>query len=175
MPRTDSGDADEAMTTTDPAGNSAEAPQPEPESTGTENGERSPETWIDRLKAVVGLRPSASIRQDLADALATDGAGFSAEERAMIANILRLRDVRVDDVMVPRADIEAVEIDVTLAELLAGFEKSGHSRMPVYRDTLDEPLGLVHIKDLMSYITGAGLVSPEPEPRGRRNANPRVD
>src|SRR5689334_4384444 len=103
------------MTATDSAGSNAEAPQPEPDSTGSENGERAGESWIDRLKAVVGLRPSASIREGLADALATDGAGFSAEERAMITNILRLRDVRVDDVMVPRADIEAVEIDVTLS------------------------------------------------------------
>src|SRR5262245_56825634 len=162
------------MTTTDSAGSNAEAPQPEPDSTNTEGGERLGESWIDRLKAVVGLRPS-SIREDLADALATDGAAFSAEERAMIANILRLREVRVDDVMVPRADIEAVEIDVTLSELLASFEKSGHSRMPVYRDTLDEPLGLVHIKDLMSLIPAAGLVAPEPEARGRRSAKPRVD
>jgi len=117
---------------TDPGGSNAEAPQPEPDSTTAENGERFQESWIDRLKAVVGLKPSASIREDLADALATDAAaGFSPEERAMIANILRLRDVRVDDVMVPRADIEAVEVDVTLGELLAAFEKSGHSRMPI--------------------------------------------
>jgi CBS domain containing-hemolysin-like protein len=161
---------------TDPTAGNAETPQPEPDSTNAENGERFPESWIDRLKAVVGLKPSASIREGLADALATDAAaGFSPEERAMIANILRLRDVRVDDVMVPRADIEAVEIDVTLGELLAAFEKSGHSRMPVYRETLDEPLGLVHIKDLMSTIVAAGLVPAEPETRGKRKASPRVD
>src|SRR6478609_1168699 len=124
------------MSSPDPAGTNAEA-QPEPDSTSADSGERLPDSWIDRLKAVVGLKPSASIREDLADALATDAAdGFSPEERAMIGNILRLRDVRVDDVMVPRADIQAVEIDVTLGELLASFEKSGHSRMPVYRDTL---------------------------------------
>jgi CBS domain containing-hemolysin-like protein len=166
----------EQMTNTDPAGSHAELPQPDPESAAADSGERSPESWIDRLKAVVGLRPSASIREDLADALATDAAaGFSPEERAMIANILRLRDVRVDDVMVPRADIEAVDIDVTLGELLASFEKSGHSRLPVYRETLDEPLGLVHIKDLMSYIIAAGLVVSEPETRGKRRPAERVD
>jgi CBS domain containing-hemolysin-like protein len=164
------------MTNSDPAGSNAEAPQPDPESTSAEGGERFPESWIDRLKAVVGLRPAASIREDLADALATEAAdGFSPEERAMIGNILRLRDVRVDDVMVPRADIEAVEIDVTLGELLAGFEKSGHSRMPVYRETLDEPLGLVHIKDLMSYIIAAGLVTSEPEARGKSSLLEKVD
>src|SRR6478752_7656675 len=102
------------MTMTDPAGSNAEAPQPDADSTGADNAERLPEGWIERLKAVVGLKPAASIREDLADALAIDAsAGFSPEERAMIANILRLREVRVDDVMVPRADIEAVEIEVT--------------------------------------------------------------
>ena len=84
----------------------------------------------------------------------TTAGGFSPEERAMIANILRLREVRVDDVMVPRADIEAVEHRRRRsASCSTAFEKSGHSRMPVYRETLDDPLGLVHIKDLMSYIT----------------------
>jgi len=162
------------MTISDPAGSGAEVAPVDPGSTGTD-GERLPESWIDRLKAVVGLRPS-SIREDLADALATDAAaGFSPEERSMIANILRLRDVRVDDVMVPRADIEAVEIDITLGELVGSFERSGHSRMPVYRDTLDEPLGLVHIKDLMSYITGAGLVPAEPEARDKPHSAQKID
>jgi len=118
----------------------------------------SPERWLGRLKAAVGLKPSATIREDLADALAAEdesGGGFSAEERAMLANILRLRDVRVDDIMVPRADIDAVEIGASLGDLLGLFEKSGHSRMPVYRETLDEPVGLVHIKDLMGFVARA--------------------
>ena len=116
------------------------------------------ETWFDRLRAAVGLKGSATLRQDLAAALAAPddaSAGFTPEERAMLANILRLRDVRVDDVMIPRADIEAVEIDATVGEVLVAFLRSGHSRMPVFRDTLDEPVGLVHIKDLMSHIAEA--------------------
>ena len=115
------------------------------------------ETWFDRLRAAVGLK-SGNLRQDLAAALAAPedaGADFTPEERAMLANILRLRDVRVDDIMVPRADIEAVEIDAPLGELLVTFLKSGHSRMPVFRETLDDPVGLVHIKDLMAHIAGA--------------------
>ena len=55
--------------------------------------------------------------------------------------------------MVPRADIDSVEVDTTLAELLTAFEASGHSRMPVYRETLDDAIGMVHIKDLMAYMT----------------------
>ncbi|MGO4842906.1 CBS domain-containing protein, partial [Rhizobiaceae sp. 2RAB30] len=93
---------------------------------------------------------------DLADALAESDSGeadFSAGERAMLNNILRLREVRVEDVMIPRADVEAVEISITLGDLLNVFEESGHSRMPVYAETLDDPRGMVHIRDVVAHIT----------------------
>ena len=114
------------------------------------------ENWLDKLRAAVGLK-GGSIRDDLKVALATEdvASGFSREERVMLGNILRLREVRVDDIMVPRADIDAVDITITLGELLARFKASGHSRMPVFRDSLDDPVGLVHIKDLMGYFTDA--------------------
>jgi CBS domain containing-hemolysin-like protein len=134
-------------------------PNPDPEP-GPGEAERREEGWLDRLKAAVGMRPAGSMREELADALATEKVdGFSPEERAMLANILRLREVRVDDAMVPRADIDAVELDVTLAGLLEAFQKSGHSRMPVYRETLDDPVGFVHIKDLMGYLIRAAEVA----------------
>ncbi|MBB4063813.1 hemolysin family protein [Gellertiella hungarica] len=100
--------------------------------------------------------PGSRIRQDLADALLTGetfGNAFSPEERAMLHNILRFREVRVEDVMVPRADIEAVDINTTIGELMVIFEESGRSRMPVYSETLDDPRGMVHIRDLLSYVT----------------------
>ena len=100
------------------------------------------------------------------------GGGFSPEERAMLSNILRLREVRVDDIMVPRADIDAVDIGATLADLLAAFQKSGHSRMPVYRETLDDPVGLVHIKDLMSHITRLAAVGGDCEEGRLRRPRP---
>jgi CBS domain containing-hemolysin-like protein len=132
--------------------------------------ERSSESWVDRLRAIVGLKPAASFREDLADALAGGdaAAAFSPAERAMLANILRLREVRVDDVMIPRADIDGVEIDTVIGDLLKAFQESGHSRMPVYRETLDDPVGLVHIKDLMGYLTGEAAKEPEPPKRRRR-------
>ena len=71
----------------------------------------------------------------------------------MLNNILRFREVRVEDVMVPRADIEAVEINTTLGQLMHLFEQSGHSRMPVYAETLDDPRGMVHIRDIVAHIT----------------------
>ncbi len=97
-----------------------------------------------------------SLREDLTDALAAEsasGTAFTPEERAMLHNILRLREVRVEDVMVPRADIQAVDQSITLGELMVLFEESGHSRMPVYDDTLDDPRGMVHIRDLVAHFT----------------------
>ncbi|HEY9057126.1 MAG TPA: hemolysin family protein [Aurantimonas sp.] len=96
------------------------------------------------------------MREDLTQALLEPGHGegaFSPEERAMLNNILRLREVRVEDVMVPRADIQAVEITTTLGELMKQFEASGHSRMPVYGESLDDPRGMIHIRDVVGHIT----------------------
>ena len=103
------------------------------------------------------LRPqnASSLREDLADVLATEeGAaiGFSPVERAMLNNILRFREVRVEDVMVPRAEIEAVDQDMPIGELMMLFYDTGRSRMPVYSETLDDPKGMVHIRDLLGYM-----------------------
>jgi len=110
-------------------------------------------SWLLRL---FGRRRNGStIREDLADALSDDkgfAEGFSPEERVMLTSILRLQDIRVEDLMVPRTDIIAVSQDISLAELLKVFEDSGHSRMPVYDDTLDDPRGMVHIRDVVAYI-----------------------
>jgi len=95
---------------------------------------------------------TSRLREDLADALSETGgdSDFSPEERAMLNNILRFREVRVEDVMVPRADIDAVDQSISVGELLLIFENCGHSRMPVYCETLDDPRGMVHIRDLLS-------------------------
>lgn len=112
----------------------------------------------ERIASIFRYRNGSTLREDLADALAegeAHGTMFSPAERAMLNNILRLREVRVEDVMVPRADIEAVELSTTLGELLALFEESGHSRMPVYVETLDDPRGMIHIRDVLGHITRA--------------------
>ena len=112
------------------------------------------ESWLKRLLARAGLRSNGTFRADLAEALSdtTATSDFTPEERAMLNNILRLREVRVEDVMVPRGDVVAVDRGITLAELLACFEEEGHSRMPVYRESLDDPIGMVHVKDLMLHL-----------------------
>ena len=76
--------------------------------------------------------------------------GFSPEESRMLKNILGLRERRVGDVMIPRADIVAVQQDIKLGELVRVFEGAAHSRLVVYNDTLDDPIGMVHIRDLIA-------------------------
>lgn len=146
------------MSDTETPGSSAES-NPEPPSSQTyapelREVERAPESWLDRIRQAVGLKVSGSLRDDIEDALDAGEADdtFSAEERRMLRNILKLREVRVDDVMIPRADILALDVDKTIGEAVAAFRDSGHSRMPVYRETLDDPIGMVHIKDLMDYM-----------------------
>jgi CBS domain containing-hemolysin-like protein len=80
------------------------------------------------------------------------GAPISSDERVMLSNILRLRHLTAYDVMVPRADIIAVDLDTPIDELIDVMSSAGHSRLPVYRDTLDEVVGIVHIKDLLHYM-----------------------
>lgn len=116
-----------------------------------------------RLRGFLKPRNGSSLRDDLTDALsenAFDDEAFSVDERAMLKNILRFRELRVEDVMIPRADIEAVELETTLGELLAVFEQSGHSRMPVYGESLDDPRGMVHIRDVVAHITKLARKKP---------------
>ena len=75
---------------------------------------------------------------------------ISKEE--MVDAAKRFHLITVEDVMVPRADIVAVDTAATLTELSQTFKEAGHSRLPVYKDTLDEPLGMVHIKDVLPYL-----------------------
>lgn len=117
------------------------------------------ESWFDRLLTAVGLK-SQSLRDELEEALEGDSGegGFSKEERDLLNNVLNLHEMRVADIMVPRADMYAVDVDATLGELLAEFRESGHSRMPVYRETLDDGVGVIHVKDLVDYIANSATV-----------------
>jgi magnesium and cobalt transporter len=79
---------------------------------------------------------------------------ITAGERGLLRNILRLRDLSARDVMVPRADIIAVAEDTGADALVAQLGSHGHSRLPVYRETLDDIVGFIHIKDLLSARAG---------------------
>jgi CBS domain containing-hemolysin-like protein len=96
-------------------------------------------------------------------------AGVSPEERAMIRNVLALRGRRIEDVMVPRGDIIAAQQDISLGELVKVFEKAGHSRLVVYNDTLDDPVGMVHIRDLIGFMAVQAAIDPD-KPTRRKKA-----
>ena len=76
-------------------------------------------------------------------------------------NVLKLRELRVDDVMVPRADIDAIDAEDTLADLILCLRNVGHSRLPVYEDSLDNIVGFVHIKDALQRITEEAPINRE--------------
>ena len=146
---------------------------PVPVSNGTrDHGEGIFSKW---LRALFGWRPS-STRADLKEVLeesAPGDLGFSPEEGTMLKNILGLRERRIDDVMVPRADIVAVQQDIPLGELMKMFENAGHSRLVAFNDTLDDPVGMVHIRDLIAFVTARAAVDPtsnakrkKPKPAG---------
>ncbi len=106
---------------------------------------------LERLRALLGLTP-ASLREDLEDALEETAGDVTPQERALLKNVLGLHELRVADAMIPRAEIIAVPQTATLREVLAVFRSAGHSRLPVYGETLDDPRGMVHIRDFVNYL-----------------------
>jgi CBS domain containing-hemolysin-like protein len=123
---------------------------PQPHESARERGEG----WLARALRALFNWKSSSARADLQTVLESGAfeTGFSPQERVMLTNILALRGRRVDDVMVPRADIIAVQQDISLGELIKVFEGAGHSRLVVYNDTLDDPIGMAHIRDVIGYM-----------------------
>ena len=110
------------------------------------------------LKAKLGFKPAeVSLRESLEEALEeheeeTDAPALGAEEREMLFNVLEYGALKVDDVMVPRGDIVAVPDDISYQELVKVFVGAAHSRMPVYRGTLDDVHAMVHVKDAFKLI-----------------------
>ncbi len=99
---------------------------------------------------------NGSLRETLEETLQSNPSELgtlSKEERMMLSNILSFGELRVDDVMVPRADIIAVDVSLPLSEILDVFREAAHSRLPIYRETLDDPIGMVHIKDVIAILS----------------------
>jgi CBS domain containing-hemolysin-like protein len=123
---------------------------------------------FERLRGLLGLNPG-SARDDIEEALedSLGGADFSPKERVILKNVLALHDVRVADVMAPRADVIALPLDATIAEALATFRTAGHSRLPIFHETLDDPRGMIHIRDFLDFLASDpvfGLVAGRPAP-----------
>ena len=137
----------------------------------------SADNWLVRaIRTLFGWK-AGSVRDDLQVVLDTstpDEVGFSAVERTMLRNILSLHERRIADVMIHRADIVAVKRDIPLGELMSLFESAAHSRLVVYNETLDDPEGIVHIRDLLAFMT-ARAAKPKPKTRSKKPPAPGLD
>jgi len=98
---------------------------------------------------------NTSIRESIEEAIEEServAPELSDQERKLLANLLNVGSLKVSDVMVPRADIVAAEESTPLTELVDLFGEGQHSRIPLYRETLDDPTGFVHVKDVMRLL-----------------------
>jgi CBS domain containing-hemolysin-like protein len=132
---------------------------------------REGDGFLSRLaRALFGWK-NGTTRADIEvvlEAAAPGEAGVSPEERTMIRNILAMRGRRIEDVMVPRGDIVAVQQDILLGDLVKVFQKAGHSRLVAYNDTLDDPTGMIHIRDLIAFMTAQAMIAPEKPTRRKK-------
>ena len=111
-------------------------------------------SFLSLLLTRIGLR-SQTLREMLETGLKEQpeaDAAFSTEEREMLRRLLRFGVLRVEDIIVPRADIIAIEESEPLSELLRMFGEAGVSRIPLFNETLDDPRGMIHIKDLFRWL-----------------------
>jgi CBS domain containing-hemolysin-like protein len=123
--------------------------------------------WNRFARSFRRLGPS---EDEINDALrdVTDDADMETARKDMILKAARFDNLRVLDVMRPRADIVGVEANATLGEAARIFSESQHSRLPIYRDTLDDPLGFVHVRDVMA------LLAPSEDGQGRAKLTDRA-
>ena len=107
------------------------------------------------------IRGNSALRESLegvidSHAEKTGATALDADARSMMLNLLGFADMRVDDLMVPRANIVAADETSSMRDLLTQFIEANHSRMPIYRESLDDIVGMVHVKDYLRWMTNKG-------------------
>jgi CBS domain containing-hemolysin-like protein len=127
---------------------------------GSEEPQRS-SLWR-KLKSRLRGSRDRGLRESLEGAIKihaeqNPGENFAPEAKSMMLNIIEFSNLRVDDVMVPRADIVAVDETTELRALMQRFTEAGHSRLPIYRETLDGITGMVHVKDFIGWMAAKGF------------------
>ncbi len=130
-------------------------------------------SWLTTIRQRLGLPGAPTLRDTIEGALrqeVADQSTFSAEERQMMLRMLRFGAQRVVDIMVPRADIVALDESEPLSELLRTFEDAGISRIPIFHETLDDPRGMIHIKDFLPWLVEAGA----PDGMKKSQASPDI-
>jgi CBS domain containing-hemolysin-like protein len=131
------------------------------------SNERTPEpkrapNFLNRLRR--RLQGSKDLREDLESVIESHagdagGTAMAADARTMLGNLVNFQDLRVSDLMVPRADIVGIEEGETLRALLDRFVEANHSRLPLYRETLDDVVGMIHVKDFLRWLNTKGRTS----------------
>ena len=118
--------------------------------------------WLRRLRGD-SEEPPASLRDELEELIEEhdEAEPIDPEERALLTNILRLHEVAAADIMVPRVDILALPVDTPFVEAAQRMARHGHSRLPLYRESLDDIVGVLHIKDLLPYVAAGTPVALE--------------
>ena len=145
-------------------------------------GEPRKTSFWARLRARLSRNPDKGLRESLEGAIKIHAAqnpneNFGKEAKSMMLNIIEFSELRVDDVMVPRVDIMAIDETANVRQLMERFTEAGHSRLPVYRETLDGITGMVHLKDLMSWMMAKGAKKrrPRSEPKGEPKPDAKPD
>jgi len=141
----------------------------------SQSGQKEPDSseggriWRGLRSLLFGNEGEQTLRKELEDAIdeydEDEGAkpnngDLSPVERQMVKNLLHFSEHTVDDVAVPRADIMAIEESASFQDLVALFADAGHSRIPVYKESLDTIVGMIHIRDAFAI-----LASNEPPPK----------
>ena len=143
------------------AKNAAATDNVQPQTKTNGNGRHKDEhSMLGRLFSMIKGRPDTSLREAIEEFIETASEedttdainAVSLEERTLIANVLTLRDMKVIDVMIPRVDIIAVDIETSQKDLLELLSQQQYSRLPVYRDNLDDIVGTIHIKDILATL-----------------------
>jgi CBS domain containing-hemolysin-like protein len=148
---------------------SSDINQPKAAPSASDDGHSgSAQRWLASLRARFGLAANQTLRKTLEDALKTETKTADAvtpEERAIFLRLLRFGPLRVEDVMVPRADIIALDESEPLSELVRTFKEAGVSRIPLFHETLDDLRGIVHIKDAFQWLMAEAAGNPRGEPQ----------
>ena len=119
------------------------------------------EGFLRKFMSKLSVSRNKDLREDLENVIDAHQIQNPQDDRgqettSMMRNLIKFSDLRVDDVMVPRADIIAIEDSSTMRELLNKFNEANHSRLPVYRETLDDVAGMIHVKDFMRWMSLSG-------------------
>jgi CBS domain containing-hemolysin-like protein len=129
-------------------------------SSGTSPGQGQESLWH-RLRSRFGRNRDVGLRESLEGAIESHeaqnpGETVGREAKSMMLNIIEFSSLRVDDVMVPRVDIVAIDETDSMQDLLEKFIEANHSRVPVYHETLDGVTGMIHVKDFLRWMAARG-------------------